>query len=204
MYRKKSWLRRTAMCLGALTAVAAALLVASPAHADASSYPLPGQQVGHTCRATQKLYDSLLQTYFNGVFCIEVAIYTSAATGQQFVTAQAEGYCQDQTSLTTTPVEPCVFIDVDAGIANGSGDVQSGFKSCNGPPSCSYARSYFFPFGGFPISPGHCDSNVWGVLFGDSWVKVQDEATSPLLTGNFATPHYTVCEDFAGRFTFAH
>jgi hypothetical protein len=178
-------------------------LDATPALADVdASYTSLSTTFGHTC--------SLLGTNADGyeaVICIEVGLYTSAATGQTFVTAQVEGICETKGGV----YQQCYQVSVVAGIDNPSSANEGlGDEAFCGPGATACnpnGRTYFFPFNGLaaPTTPGDCTANVWAVANG---YGATGESPTGVDTGdgqlyylqdNLGTPHYNVCMDAAGN-----
>jgi hypothetical protein len=185
-------LRRWGAGIGA--ALAAVLLLgfigASPAFAD-SSATLPGTG-GHTCLGSGTSVDKTYQA----VFCADLGIYTNSQ-GQQYVTLQAEAYCQYYDGEPQT----CPDTGVSGTVANGSGYTDWTFKDCDG--NCvANGRNYLFPFGGLPISPGVCDANVWGVIETASSVTLPDGVIVEVENANLETAHYNVCEESNGAIEY--
>ena len=102
-----------------------------------------------------------------GVLCIELGLYT-ASTGQKFVTAQVDGWCNN---FVNDDRLQCSNIVVNATVANGAGYTDWTTHACghqNGGcqtiDTSFSADNYFYPFGGLPITNGSCINNVWVVL----------------------------------------
>jgi hypothetical protein len=177
--------------IAALSAVLLiSVLAAPPASAD-STASLPGAG-GHTCLGSTGDDDIAYQA----VFCADLALYTNSK-GQQYVTLQAEAYCQYYDGEPQT----CKLAGVAGTVANGSGYTDWTVQNCDGDCE-TYARNYMFPFGGLPISPGACDANVWGVIEVGSGIILPDGTTITLSGSNLETPHYEVCEESDGTIKY--
>jgi hypothetical protein len=188
------------------------LLGAGPAYANGLAHSLRNT-TGHACTSLGPLRTDL-GTY-KDVLCTELGIYTSR-TGQQSVTLQAEAFCEDAASGA---VERCTTIGITGTFAHASTrGTHTGWtgKACDMYDGrCQARRTYFYPFGGVPISPPssgvRCVYNVWGVVGGPAGeegtsivppFRNEPPKGSPFLGANFATPHYNVCESSDGTITY--
>lgn len=153
-------------------ALGAGLLAPTSALASSINHSLP-VTAGHTCVADMPNTE---------VFCIEVGVYTSAATGQSFVTAQVETICQNP------GVVKCSGSHVSGEVANGGGARSGGSGSCVG--DCQSGRNFFYPLGGFLIGSS-CLNNLWGVVEANS--TIDGPSGHATLNNNVATPHFNYC-----------
>jgi hypothetical protein len=188
-WQEQMQFRRLSLSAGAIiSALLCAFLIAPPALAAGSASGL-SPAAGHTCAQ----YNS---GQFAGVFCVEIAIYTTSK-GVNYVTTQVEVTCP----LTGYPADtayPCYDAYVTAEIANGAGNITSAYKTCTG--GCTYNasndRTYLFPFGGLPAPTviNTCDNNVWGVAVSGA-VNIGGGSNDAAFGSNneLKTPHYNVC-----------
>jgi hypothetical protein len=186
------------------------VLSAGPALASTTSSSSLASTAGHTCKSvnTGTASDG---SQWQVVFCVELGIYTSAATGQSSVVAQVEAICQE-----TSPESEqfaCGEVNGDAAPFTpniGGGSTVADSFSCFylGSPLCSAPRTYFtmattstFANDFLAISPGGCIDNAWAVVFSGSWL---DGQAGPLgtLGSNLGTPHYNVCMSSSGSVTW--
>lgn len=172
----------------------ATFLITSPALADGSANSL-SPAAGHTCIENA----SFPHGSFVGLWCVEIAIYNSSS-GQHFVTTQVEVSCPDTDMIS----HQCTNESVSGEVANGTGTVLSGTKTCSGncPFSLDNFRTYMFPFGGLPAptTVGKCDNNVWGVALTQGQID-RGGSDFAFLSNNLGTPHYNVCLTSSG-YTF--
>ena len=129
----------------------------------------------------------------------------------QWITAQVEVICKDDSSGATVP---CLGAAAKATVANGAGYTDWAQTGCNNSPcttNTSTHRTYLYPFGGLIIAPGACDANVWAAVAGygsdpfnyPTWIQFTDTYQwVEKLPSNFATPHYNVCESLSGTISY--
>jgi hypothetical protein len=180
--RPRKLTAKIAVTIGA--ALVIMLGISAPAYASGSLNSL--LTATHTCE------DVGDDTSYDMIFCVDLALYITQE-GQYDLTLQVEGYCQ---SFIGPDTKPCLEIYTYGTIANPSYTDWTKFD-CSG--SCQSIRTYFYPFGGLPITPGNCDNDVWGVLDGDS----ESYFLSPLskyirLGPQLETGHYNVCLSSVG------
>jgi hypothetical protein len=121
------------------------------------------------------------------VLCVELGVYTSAATGQSFVVAEVQAVCTFFGQ--TGPVEQaCNSAQVVGEVSNGGGYVSDGASSCSG--DCQASRSYFYPLGSFPHNV--CMNNIWAAVELGSQIEYSRAQPDTLLV-NVATPHFNYC-----------
>ena len=184
--------------VAAALALSASVLAADPALAvDVSSTPLSIAS-GHTCKDISGGNNT-------AVLCADLAIYVSS-NGQAHVTAEAEVVCGGGYW--------CTGADVNASVEEGASHPTPSLGDCGTLSAfCNESgRTYLFPFNGFNISPGGlCVNNAWATLFqqpsGSNTITSITESNGSNgfmydLSGNLSTPHYNVCEDSDGTFTF--
>lgn len=176
-----------AVCLALV--MSAIMLVSAPALADAGTGL--SQIAGHTCQGSPP------NQAIREVLCIEIGIYVTSS-GESFVTSQVEAICENSGGV----VEGCASAAVAGEVANGSGGSSGGSGSCDGNCESGGLRNYFDPLGGFPISVGTCDDNVWGVVEVGSNV-IGEDGSFISVVANIGTAHFNVCEPSSGQFTFS-
>lgn len=173
--------------------------IVGPANADVSPNSL--QTATHTCRSLGS------NGIYTPVFCVDLALYKNG-NGKYFVTLQVEGYCEIAGGITQ-----CLGIFTDGSVNNANpSNTDWTTMWCGYPPQPSQTqtpcftnesnnKTYFWPYGGIPITPGgNCDQDIWGVLEGNDNTSITVLSTagngsyngfglqSPLETG-----HYNVC-----------
>lgn len=138
-------------------------------------------------------------------FCVELGIYTSAATGDASVVAQVEAICQvpkgtevkcAEADGSAAPFTPAYSAEGDQFAPGFGGNIISA-------PVCVEPRTYFTPITTksdaannlLIISPDKCVSNVWAVLFAGGSVTIPGRGvdTTHLKAPNLETPHFRVC-----------
>lgn len=183
---------------GLAAVLCAVFLTASPA--AAAGHPT-GFPVAHgdngLCLGSGSAYGT------QGEICIFLALYT-ASSGQRFVTAEVEGDCADSTGKPLA----CSNIVADATVANGAGYTAWATMACghtNG--NCDANGTYFYPYGGLPISEGGCDNNVWAVLWGQNhstYITLPRSGVNYFIDINVEDGHFSrVCLTNGSLYAFA-
>jgi hypothetical protein len=182
----------------AVTLMAVLCIVSSslPAMASSRSSGLPEADGDYTLECPTLGTDGDIQ----GVLCIELGLYT-ASTGQKFVTAQVDGWCNN---FVNDSALQCSNIVVNATVADGAGYIDWTTHACghqNGDCqtiSTSFsADNYFYPFGGLPITNGSCINNVWVVLNAQgTYITLPGSNKNVYLSSNVEDGHFSqVCLD---------
>jgi hypothetical protein len=190
----------TAALLGPV--LGASFVFMSPALASSVSLPTTA---GHTCQEVGK------SGGYEGVVCVELAVYYSQTSQKNYITAQTEGVC---TNTNSGAEEACNSVSIAATVANGGGFTDWGDLSCGDIfPTCSTPRTYLFPYGGIVAPPkGKCMYNLWAAIEPSQLNSVEEtfiglpsqpNGSLPLyLASSFGTAHFDACTNAGGQVFF--